>query len=150
MVRQGTNWLRERREKQHGFTLSTWDGLSIDQEDEVSACSCLLSAYPLLVYFNRETNGIFCTAVAAVTRFILLSTYLSFRGKFPLISCLIVCGSLVHFIGRQDRVWPTVTTRLQMHLDPHPASFISSCVALGKLRTSLNLLSLRPHPHPRL
>lgn len=59
VVRQGTNWLRERREKQHGFTLSTWDGLSIDQEDEVSACSCLLSAYPLLVYFNRETNGIF-------------------------------------------------------------------------------------------
>lgn len=59
VAHQGTNWLRETREEQHGFTLSTWDGLCIDQEDEVSACSCLLSAYPLLVYFNRETNGIF-------------------------------------------------------------------------------------------
>lgn len=54
VARQGTNWLRERREEQHGFTLSTWDGLCIDQEDEVSVGSCLLSAYPLLVCFNRK------------------------------------------------------------------------------------------------
>ena len=59
VVHQGTNWLRKGREKQHGFTMSTWDGLCIDQKDEVSASSCLLSAYPLLVSFNKETNGIF-------------------------------------------------------------------------------------------
>lgn len=59
VVRQCANWLKRRREKQHGFTLSTWDGLCIDQKDEVSGSSCLLSAYLLLVYFHKETNGIF-------------------------------------------------------------------------------------------
>lgn len=59
VVHQCANLLRRSREKQRGFTLSTWDRLCIDQKDEVSAGSRLLSAYPLLAYSNKETNGIF-------------------------------------------------------------------------------------------
>lgn len=59
VVRQCANWLKRRRKKQPGFALSTWDGLCLDQKDEVSASSCLLSAYLLLVYFHKETNGVF-------------------------------------------------------------------------------------------
>lgn len=59
VVHQSTNSLRRSRAKQRGSTLSTWDGLCIDQKDEVSGSSRLLSAYALLVYSNKETNGIF-------------------------------------------------------------------------------------------
>lgn len=59
MAHQDADSLRRKSKRQRGFSLSTWDGFCIDQKDEVSASSCLLLAYPLLVYFNKGTNGIF-------------------------------------------------------------------------------------------
>lgn len=49
----------EEEEKEAWLPLSTEEELCIDQNEEISAHSHLLSAYHLVVYFNKETNGIF-------------------------------------------------------------------------------------------